>query len=320
MLELSTYLKQRATFIDAALDRHLPGPSERPSVLHEAMRYSVMAGGKRIRPILCLAAAEAVHGSVDDALLPALAVELLHTYTLIHDDLPCMDDDDLRRGMPTAHVKFGEANAVLAGDALLTLAFEWIAGVAAPAPYLPTQLVLELAEGAGHRGVIAGQIEDLAGEGAQLSAEDLEYIHLHKTAALIRTAVRIGGIAAGAPPNALDALSFYGGDIGLAFQIADDILDVTSSNDTLGKPVGSDQAQEKSTYVALHGIEASTAMARHLVDNALDHLTELKGEYGAPCRHRRFHGRPQAVGDAPSPASLPKTGRGPRLLRLALGA
>ena len=277
MLELSTYLKERAVLIDTALDRHLPAPADRPAVLHEAMRYSVMAGGKRIRPILCLAAAEAVQGTVEAALMPALAVELLHTYTLIHDDLPCMDDDDLRRGKPTSHIRFGEANAVLAGDALLTLAFEWVAEVPAPSPYLPTQLVLELSEGAGHRGVIAGQIEDLAGEGVQLSPADLEYIHLHKTAALIRTAVRIGGIAAGASPADLDALTFYGGDIGLAFQITDDILDVTGSTGALGKPAGSDAGLAKSTYVALHGLEESRAMAGELVDNAIENLSTLSG-------------------------------------------
>jgi geranylgeranyl diphosphate synthase type II len=277
MLELSTYLKERRDVVNAALDHHLPHASERPTVLHEAMRYSVMAGGKRIRPILCLAAAEAVGADVETALLPALAVEILHTYTLIHDDLPCMDDDDLRRGMPTAHVKFGEAEAVLAGDALLTLAFEWVAGQPAPKPYGPTQLVQELAHAGGSRGVIAGQIEDLAGEGRDLDAEDLEFIHVHKTASLIRGAIRIGAIAGGASPDELDDLTMYGGDIGLAFQIADDVLNVTSSKEDLGKPVGSDAQRAKSTYVSMYGLERAREMANSLVDNAVACLPRLPG-------------------------------------------
>lgn len=278
MLELSTYLKERRDYINQALDRHLPLATERPAVLHEAMRYSVMAGGKRIRPILCLAAADAAGSEPAAALMPALAVEILHTYTLIHDDLPCMDDDDLRRGMPTAHVKFGEAGAVLAGDALLTLAFEWVAETPAPKPYGPTQLVQELAQAGGSRGVVAGQIEDLAGEGRDLNAEDLEFIHIHKTASLIRGAIRIGAIASGAAPEHLDDLTMYGGNIGLAFQIADDMLNVTSDAASLGKPVGSDAERAKSTYVALYGLERAREMAEELVNHAVDRLARLPGQ------------------------------------------
>ena len=278
MLEVSTYLKARKKRIDAALSKHLPQAEDRPRVLHEAIRYSVLAGGKRVRPILCLAAAEALGSDPDLVLVPALAVELLHTYTLVHDDLPCMDNDELRRGRSTAHVKFGEANAILAGDALLTLAFEWIGKVPAAAPYLPTQLVLELAEGAGHRGVIAGQIEDLAGEGQDLSPEDLEFIHFHKTAALIRTAIRIGAISVGAKPEHLKTLTSYGVDIGLAFQITDDILDVVGNAEELGKAVGSDKSLDKATYVALHGLDASRAMAENLTESAIAHLGSLPGD------------------------------------------
>ena len=278
MQEVSTYLQVRKGRIDAALSKHLPQAEDRPRVLHETIRHSVLAGGKRVRPILCLAAAEALGSDPDLVLVPALAVELLHTYTLVHDDLPCMDNDELRRGRSTAHVKFGEANAILAGDALLTLAFEWIGKVPAPAPYLPTQLVLELAEGAGHRGVIAGQIEDLAGEGQDLSPEDLEFIHFHKTAALIRTAIRIGAISVGAKTEHLQALTFYGVDIGLAFQITDDILDVVGDAEELGKPVGSDKSLDKATWVALHGLDASRAMAENLTKSAIAHLSPLPGD------------------------------------------
>jgi len=264
--------------IDRALDRHLPSPDDRPAELHEAMRYGVTVGGKRIRPILCLAAVECVGGDVDDALLPALALEVLHTYSLVHDDLPCMDDDALRRGHPTVHVQFGESTAVLTGDALLTLAFEWIARASAPDPYLPTQLVLELAEAAGSHGVIGGQVEDLAAEGKTATERDVQFIHLHKTAALIRAAVRIGAIVGGAAPEELDALTMYGGDIGLAFQIADDILNQVSREETLGKPVGSDAARKKSTFVELYGLDQSKERAEDLITNAITQLGSLHGD------------------------------------------
>ena len=276
--ELTAYLAERGRQIDRFLDGHLPAAGERPGLLHEAMRYSTLAGGKRIRPILCMAAAESVGGTRGQVLRAAAAIEVLHTYTLIHDDLPCMDDDDLRRGMPTSHVKFGEANAVLAGDALLALAFEWIAQDPAPAPYLPTQLVLELAHAAGSHGVIAGQVEDLAGEGRDVDLTDLEFIHRHKTAMLLRAAVRIGGIAGGATPAELDALTGYGADVGLAFQIADDILNVTGDPQALGKPVGNDEARSKSTYVRIHGLEKAIQMADSLVAQAIDRLSPLRGD------------------------------------------
>lgn len=252
------------------------------------MRYSVMAGGKRIRPILCIASCEAVGGSAEAALLPGLAAEILHTYTLIHDDLPCMDDDDLRRGKPTCHVKFGEANALLAGDALLTLAFEWLAEANTPLPYVPTQLALELARAAGSQGVIGGQVEDLAAEGRPADAELLDYIHRHKTAALLRAVVRMGGMCGGATPAQLDALTRYGDASGLAFQIADDILNATSTAEQLGKPVGSDQDRKKLTYVAVHGLDRSRDRAETLVREAITAIEPLPGDT-APLRALAEH-------------------------------
>lgn len=235
MLDLTTYLRERAACIEAALDAFMPKADEPPAQLHEAMRYSVFSGGKRLRPALCLAAADACGadpplnplqgGDIHPAMLAAIAVELLHTYTLIHDDLPCMDDDDVRRGKPTSHKAFGEANAVLAGDALQALAFEAAAAAKVPAPNPPNQLVLELARAVGSRGVVGGQAEDLATEGKMVDAERVEAIHRHKTADLFRASLRMGAFAAGAGADALEALSVYGEYLGLAFQITDDLLD-----------------------------------------------------------------------------------------------
>lgn len=258
--------------LEEALGRRLPAASTRPVLLHEAMRYSVLEGGKRIRPILCLAACEAVGGDLESALPAALALEILHAYTLIHDDLPCMDDDDLRRGRPTTHIQYGESTALLAGDALLTMAFECIGELPAPAPYGATQMVLELARAAGSQGVIAGQVEDLAHEGRPPDKDELEFIHYHKTATLIRAAVRLGAIAGGARARELEALTQYGGDIGVAFQIADDILNATADEKTLGKPVGTDAARGKTTFVALYGIDGARERADALVDNAVAQL------------------------------------------------
>jgi geranylgeranyl diphosphate synthase type II len=288
MFDLKAYLATRRGMVDAALETRMPADATRPAVLHQAMRYSVMAGGKRLRPILCMAACEAAGGPAEAALLPGLATEILHTYTLIHDDLPCMDDDDLRRGHPTCHVKFGEANALLAGDALLTLAFEWLAEAGTPAPYAPTQLALELARAAGSQGVIGGQVEDLAAEGCPPDADQLDYIHRHKTAALIRAAVRMGALCAGATAPQLDALSRYGDAIGLAFQIADDILNATSTAAELGKPVGSDQDRQKLTYVAVHGLDQSRIRATALMRIAIAALEPLPGDT-APLRALAEH-------------------------------
>jgi len=277
MFDLKKYLKEKTALVNKALGRALPAADTRPAVLHRAMRYSVMAGGKRLRPILCLAAAEAVGGQAQKARRPALALELLHTYTLIHDDLPCMDDDVLRRGKPTCHVAFGEANALLAGDALLTLAFEWLAGTIPPAPYAPNRLILELARAAGSQGVVGGQVEDLSSEGKKPSRAAVNYIHLHKTADLIGAAVLIGGICGGASRSELKALAKYGEKAGLAFQITDDILNETSSRQKLGKAAGSDRKRGKMTYPAVYGLDTSRKMARRIAGNAVRALRPLKG-------------------------------------------
>ena len=277
MFSLTDYLDQQRRLLESALDQHMPPDTEQPALLHRAMRYCVFSDGKRIRPVLCLAAAHAIDADCESAVLPAIAIEALHTYTLVHDDLPAMDDDDLRRGRPTAHIEFGEANAILVGDALLTLAFEWLGQVPAPAPYAPGQLIVELAEAAGSRGVIGGQVEDLAASSDAASAELLDYIHLHKTAALIRASVRMGGIVAGANSAELDAFSTYGCDLGLAFQITDDILDAIGKTETIGKPVGSDEKNNKLTHVSVHGVDASRKRAAELIDKALTALDGITG-------------------------------------------
>ena len=278
MFDLKAFLECRRHSVEIELNRMLPAEATRPTVLHQAMRYSVMAGGKRLRPILCLAACEAVGGDPKNALLPGIAIEILHTYTLIHDDLPCMDNDALRRGRPTSHVVFGEANALLAGDALLTLAFEWLSRTTPPPPYQASQLIFELATASGSQGVIGGQVEDLAAEGRAADADLVDYIHRHKTAALLRASVRIGGLCGGASPAALHALTEYGECAGLAFQIADDILNVTATAEQLGKPVGNDEALEKLTYVAVHGLDASRKKADALVTRATDAIRSLAGD------------------------------------------
>ncbi len=277
MFDLQAHLNQRKSMVDEALDRLLPSAATYPLALHEAMRYSVMGGGKRLRPILCLDAAELLGARLDAALQPAAAVEILHTYTLIHDDLPAMDNDDLRRGRPTCHKAFGEANAILAGDALLTLAFEWLAHCPAPAPYPPTRLTLELAQAAGSRGVIAGQVVDMESEGRPIESPTLEFIHRHKTGDLIRAAVRIGAIVAGADADQLAALTRYAEAVGLAFQIADDILNATASAEQLGKAAGSDAQRGKATYVRVFGLEPARRQAATLVDEAIAALRNLPG-------------------------------------------
>jgi len=252
MNDLQNYLKQQTTLVNNELDRILPTIGTRPARLHEAMRHSVFAGGKRLRPALCIAACEACGGKVQDAMDAACALELLHTYTLIHDDLPAMDDDTLRRGRPTCHIAFDEATAILAGDALLTLSFEVLARHSNGGA-----LALELARAAGSQGVIGGQAEDLAAEGKDPSTDWVEYIHQNKTAALIRAACVMGGICAGESFQPLENLATYGEALGLAFQITDDLLDESSTVEELGKDIGSDKARGKMTYPAVHGKAAS---------------------------------------------------------------
>ncbi len=275
-MNFEAYLLERRQLVDAALGRRLPGDDERPRTLHRAMRHSIFAGGKRLRPILCLAAAEACAGRAVDAMDLAVALECLHTYTLIHDDLPCMDDDDFRRGHPTCHKVFGEGIAVLAGDALQALAFE-ICGEHGG------HFVKELAVAAGSRHLVGGQVLDLEGETQQLSLEELRFVHLSKTAALLTTSVRFGGISAGAGVPEMEALTRFGTAAGLAFQIIDDILDVTQTTEKLGKSAGKDLAADKSTYPSLIGLEASREEARRLTGEARAALDGF-GEAAAPLR------------------------------------
>lgn len=278
MLDVNSYLNHRRQQVNQCLQDRLPPETTRPAVLHQAMRYSMLGEGKRIRPILCLAAAEALDGDLENALIPGCAIELLHTYTLIHDDLPAMDNDDLRRGRPTCHKVFGEANAILAGDALLTLAFEWLAECVAPPPYGPNQFALELARASGSQGVIAGQVEDLAAEGQAVDADKVDYIHRHKTGDLLRAAVRMGAISAGARVDHLTALDTYGDRMGLAFQVADDVLNATSDAATLGKGTGTDAARGKLTYVAVHGLAEARRRAERLIAEARLSLASLPGD------------------------------------------
>ncbi|HQZ29682.1 MAG TPA: polyprenyl synthetase family protein [Verrucomicrobiales bacterium] len=271
---MNTYLEERCRIVDQALNRFLPTAKTKPTTIHEAMRYSLFAGGKRLRPILCLASAEACGGTYEAALAPAASVECIHTYSLIHDDLPCMDDDDFRRGMPTSHVKFGEGVAVLAGDALLTVAFEILAQVTGTKRYDIGAFISELAVSSGSRHLIGGQVMDLEGEGREvvLTAKQLRYIHESKTAALLTASIRLGAMTANATPAQLEALSVYGQSLGLAFQVIDDILDVTQTSETLGKSAGKDEATAKSTYPALFGLEKSRKEAARLTKKAHDAL------------------------------------------------
>jgi geranylgeranyl diphosphate synthase type II len=260
-MTLSEYVTRQQARIDGALERWVPPESALPESIHEAMRYSLFAGGKRIRPILCMAAAEAVSDAPAGIESAACTLELVHTYSLIHDDLPALDNDDLRRGVPTCHKVFGDAIAILAGDALLTLAFQVLAQMDCPADP-KVALIAELSTAAGTvNGMIGGQVCDLEGEGREPSAALLETIHRAKTGALLRASLRMGGIYAGADHEELDALSCYGEHVGLAFQIIDDVLDVEQSSAALGKTAGKDAQQHKITFPAVYGLERSRAMA-----------------------------------------------------------
>ncbi len=276
-MDLKAYWKKQQRRIDAALGRLLPSASTAPATIHRAMRYSLFAGGKRLRPLLCLAAAEAAGGKADAALPLACAVECIHTYSLIHDDLPCMDNDDWRRGKPTCHKVFGEGMAVLAGDALLTVAFEMAAKARPARRYSTAELVLELAHAAGSRRLIAGQVVDLENEGkaARITHAALRSIHENKTAALITTSIRLGAMSAGAPPALLKQLTVFGRNLGLAFQVIDDILDITQTSEQLGKSAGKDVASGKSTYPAVLGMKKAQAEAARLTRASLGALNGL---------------------------------------------
>jgi len=275
-MDFAAELKRQIARVEAGLDRHLPAATTRPARLHAAMRYSLQAGGKRLRPVLVLATAE-LFGVRDDAALPAaVAIECLHTYSLIHDDLPCMDNDDLRRGRPTAHKQFDEATALLAGDALLTHAFALLAENYTGD--IARNLVRELADAAGSRRLIGGQMEDLLAEKkANATNDELEFIHLNKTAAMIEAALIMGGLIGHANDTQLAALRRTGRHLGLAFQIIDDILDATADTVTLGKTAGKDAKADKTTFVKLHGIERSRQLAADHTAKALAALDELPG-------------------------------------------
>lgn len=276
-MPLEAYLRERSQLVDRALNRFLPRATTKPATLHKAMRYSLFAGGKRMRPVLTLAAAEACGGNVELALPAACAVECIHTYSLIHDDLPCMDNDDLRRGRPTNHKVFGEGVAVLAGDALLTIAFEILAQAELATRHPIAAQVHELASAAGSQHLIGGQVADLEGEGRALRGTELRYIHKSKTAALLTASLRLGAMSANATPAKLAALTTFGEALGLAFQVIDDILDVTQTTEKLGKTAGKDAEATKSTYPAIYGLDASRAEARRLTAAAHAALRPFAG-------------------------------------------
>ncbi len=272
--DIKTYLEERRRLVDAALERLLPPEDALPPALHKAMRYSIFAGGKRLRPILAMAAAEAVGAKPATVLDEACSLELIHTYTLIHDDLPAMDNDDFRRGKPTSHKVFGEAVAILAGDALQTAAFELLAAAGSGRHTADriVEAVRLLACACGSRGVIGGQVVDIESEGKPVLRETLDYIHRHKTGALIKSSVLLGAILGGAAGEQLKACGRYGESIGLAFQITDDILDVVSTTEQLGKTVGKDARAGKATYPGLLGMAEARRMQQHYYAASIEAL------------------------------------------------
>src|SRR5690242_16483333 len=279
--DLQSFLASKTAAVNTALDRFLPAENHKPATIHRAMRYSLFAGGKRIRPALCLAAAEACGGKESDAVPLACAVECIHTYSLIHDDLPAMDDDDYRRGKLTNHKVFGEGIAVLAGDALLTAAFELAAKSKGWPRYGHQKIILELASASGSLQLIAGQVADLEGEGKKISANELRYIHERKTSALLCCSVRLGGMSANCTQAQLKALTDFGYHVGLAFQVIDDILDVTQTSDKLGKTAGKDTKAQKATYPSIVGLEKSRRIAAELTRKAFASLKPFNGRAAA---------------------------------------
>jgi geranylgeranyl diphosphate synthase type II len=276
--DVAEFLETGSKRVNAALDGFLPAATTRPATIHRAMRYSLFAGGKRMRPALCLAAAAACGGEAGAAMPLACAVECIHTYSLIHDDLPAMDDDDYRRGKLTNHKVFGEGIAVLAGDALLTQAFEIAARCQAWPRYPHQRVILELAEAAGSLQLIAGQVADLEGEGRRISVGQLRYIHERKTSALLCCSVRLGGMSANCTAAQLHALTEFGRNVGLAFQVIDDILDVTQTSEKLGKTAGKDTKARKATYPSIVGLEKSRKVAERLTHRAFDSLRMFRGK------------------------------------------
>ena len=280
--DFKSYMLQTANSVNKALDAAVT--LKEPAKIHESMRYSLLAGGKRVRPVLCLAACDLVGGSESMALPAACAVEMIHTMSLIHDDLPCMDNDDLRRGKPTNHIVFGEDVAVLAGDALLSFAFEHIAvSTIHVSPHRIVRAVGELAKAIGAEGLVAGQVVDICSEGlSEVGLEQLEFIHIHKTAKLLEGAVVLGAILGGGTDEEVEKLRKYARSIGLLFQVVDDILDVTKSSQELGKTAGKDLVADKATYPRLMGIEKSREFAERLLNEAKDLLSGFDQEKAAP--------------------------------------
>lgn len=288
-LDITAYFKQKTVQVDQWLERLLPAADEAPPIIHEAMRYSLFAGGKRLRPILTIATGE-IFGAQERELLPAAcALEVIHTYSLIHDDLPAMDNDDLRRGLPTCHVKFGEAMAILAGDALLTQAFLILADYETNNAVRKVRVLSEVAHAAATtRALIGGQVLDIQSEGKTVTGAQLEEIHRAKTGALIRCAVRIGAIIGGASEDELKALTEYGEKIGLAFQVADDLLDATATSEELGKTAGKDAATQKATYPALYGLDGARQMAERLYHEAIVAARRVNRDTRIPEEIARF--------------------------------
>lgn len=278
-MELKQYIKECCELVEKELENVLPQGDELPFSLHRAMRYSTFAGGKRIRPVLLLAACESVGGNRFKGVAAAAAMEMIHTYSLVHDDLPAMDNDDFRRGNPTNHKVFGEAVAILAGDALLTQAFILLSSpeMAAVVPSATLlQVIQEMASCAGSRGMVGGQVVDMESEGKHdIDLPTVQYIHTHKTGALIKASVKVGALLGGAAPGQLEALVRYGEAIGLAFQIADDILDIEGTTDELGKDAGSDQARGKATYPSVVGIGEARRRSAELLEMALQSIEGL---------------------------------------------
>src|ERR1700704_2084208 len=280
LMNLPAFFEEDRAAVDAALQHLMPGEDAQPPSIHRAMRYSVQAGGKRVRPILCLESARIFSADVTPVLPVACALEFIHTYSLIHDDLPALDNDDLRRGKPTCHKKFGEAIAILAGDALLTLAFETI-GATRAAAERRTAILTEVASAAGTiNGMVGGQVADIEAEGKPIDPQMLEYIHRSKTAALIRASITAGALCAGAVSEDVARLRRFGETIGWAFQVTDDILDVEESSAALGKPGGKDIAQQKATYPAVYGLERSHQIANDLATKAIAELAPYADRAG----------------------------------------
>ncbi len=286
-MDLKPYLKKMQQMVDESLEKYLPRRDELPGSIHEAMRYSIFAGGKRVRPVLMLAACEAVDGDISKALPAACAMEMIHTYSLIHDDLPAMDNDDFRRGKPTSHKVFGEAIAILAGDALLTEAFKLLSNpefTRGLSPDVLLRVIHEIAVCAGSRGMIGGQVVDMESEGKKdIDFATVQYIHTHKTGALIKASLKCGALIGGADGSRLDAVTRYGEAVGLAFQIADDILDIEGTTEQIGKDAGSDQTRGKATYPAVIGLAESKQRASELVETAVEALAGF-GEKADPLR------------------------------------